>query len=141
MYRVIIVIFVTMHWYFTTISLGSSHTIRLCQLKIWPDFPGYGFNLHAEKGKSAQFIGKIDPKSPAEAAGLREGDRIMEVNGVSVVNETHSEVVKRIKTDPKQVNILFYKKKIVFLLIGFMYWLIIEIIIFFLASNNFITNS
>jgi len=59
--------------------------------------------LHAEKGKSAQFIGKIDPKSPAEAAGLKEGDRIMEVNGVSVVTETHGEVVKRIKSDPNEV--------------------------------------
>ena len=27
-----------------------------------------------------QYIGKIDGGSPAEAAGLREGDRIVEVN-------------------------------------------------------------
>ena len=35
----------------------------------------YGFNLHAEKNKPGQFVGKIDPGSPAEIAGLKEGDR------------------------------------------------------------------
>ena len=29
---------------------------------------------------TGQYIGKIDGGSPAEAAGLREGDRIVEVN-------------------------------------------------------------
>ncbi len=24
---------------------------RLCHVKKWPNFQGYGFNLHAEKGK------------------------------------------------------------------------------------------
>lgn len=32
---------------------------------------GYGFHLHGEKGKSGQFIRKVEPGSPAEAAGLR----------------------------------------------------------------------
>jgi len=82
------------------------HRPRLCQVKLWSDFPGYGFNLHAEKGKSAQYIGKVDEKSPAEAAGLRESDRIIEVNGESVLSETHQEVVKRIKADSKQVTML-----------------------------------
>ena len=54
---------------------------RLCHLKKWAHFDGYGFNLHAEKNKPGQFVGKIDADSPAEAAGLREGDRIVEVNG------------------------------------------------------------
>lgn len=52
---------------------------RLCHLIKWPDFDGYGFNLHAEKNKSGQFIGKVDDDSPAVLAGLREGDKIIEV--------------------------------------------------------------
>lgn len=32
---------------------------RLCILKIWPDFSGYGFNLHAEKQRTGQFVGKV----------------------------------------------------------------------------------
>ena len=55
---------------------------RLCHVIKRPDFPGYGFNLHAERTRPGQFIGKVDEGSPAEAAGLREGDRIVEVNGM-----------------------------------------------------------
>lgn len=31
---------------------------RLCHLVKWPDFRDYGFNLHAEKNKLGQYIGK-----------------------------------------------------------------------------------
>ena len=48
---------------------------RLCHIAKVDNFDGYGFNLHAEKNKPGQFIGKIDAESPAEAAGLKEGDR------------------------------------------------------------------
>ncbi|CAF1059970.1 unnamed protein product [Adineta ricciae] len=70
---------------------------RLCHLRRWPDFNGYGFNLHCEKNKPGQFIGKVDRESPAESAGLREGDRIIEVNHVPIGNENHTQVVARIK--------------------------------------------
>lgn len=65
---------------------------RLCHLIKWPDFDGYGFNLHAEKSKTGQFVGKVDENSPAQSAGLREGDRIIEVNGVNIANENHRQV-------------------------------------------------
>jgi len=70
---------------------------RLCHLRRWPNFVGYGFNLHCEKTKPGQYIGKVDPDSPAESAGLREYDRIIEVNFVPVGNENHKQVVSRIK--------------------------------------------
>jgi predicted metalloprotease with PDZ domain len=70
---------------------------RLCHLRRWPDFVGYGFNLHCEKAKPGQYIGKVDPNSPADSAGLRENDRIIEVNFVPVGNENHRQVVSRIK--------------------------------------------
>lgn len=70
---------------------------RLCHLKKWSHFQGYGFNLHAEKAKTGQHIGKVDADSPAESAGLKEGDRIIEVNNVNISNENHQQVVKRIR--------------------------------------------
>jgi len=70
---------------------------RLCHLRRWPDFVGYGFNLHSERNKQGQFIGKVDPDSPAESAGLREKDRIIEVNFVPIGNENHKQAVARIK--------------------------------------------
>ena len=79
---------------------------RLCHVKKWSDFNGYGFNLHAEKGKAGQFIGKVDPGSPAEAAGLKESDRIVEVNGTNIGNENHSQVVQRIKAVPNETKLL-----------------------------------
>lgn len=92
---------------------------RLCHLIKWEDFNGFGFNLHADKSKQGQLIGKIDEGSPAESAGLREGDRIIEVNGVNVSNENHKQVVERIKAIPTETKLLvvdleaekYYKNK------------------------------
>lgn len=79
---------------------------RLCHLIKWPDFDGYGFNLHAEKNKSGQFIGKVDEDSPAVLAGLREGDKIVEVNFVNISNENHRQVVERIKSITNETRLL-----------------------------------
>lgn len=77
---------------------GSAATEpRLCHVQKRPGFDGYGFNLHAEKGKPGQYIGKVDENSPAELAGLKRGDRILEVNGHSIAGESHKQVVARIK--------------------------------------------
>ncbi|XP_037546128.1 Na(+)/H(+) exchange regulatory cofactor NHE-RF2 [Nematolebias whitei] len=57
---------------------------------------GYGFHLHGEKNKGGQFIRKVVPGSSADLAGLRPGDRLVEVNGENVENETHPQVVSRI---------------------------------------------
>ena len=79
---------------------------RLCHIVKWPDFAGYGFNLHAEKGKAGQFIGQVDQGSPAEAGGLKEGDRIVEVNNVNIGNENHQQVVTRIKSGGEETRLL-----------------------------------
>lgn len=79
---------------------------RLCHLVKWVDFDGYGFNLHAEKSRTGQFIGKVDEDSPAQHAGLQEGDRIIEVNGVNIANENHRQVVERIKSVSNETKLL-----------------------------------
>ena len=79
---------------------------RLAHLTKSPDFVGYGFNLHAEKGKAGQFIGDVDAGSPAAAAGLRSGDRIVEVNGTNIANENHQQVVQRVKAIANKTNLL-----------------------------------
>nr|XP_027195490.1 Na(+)/H(+) exchange regulatory cofactor NHE-RF1-like [Dermatophagoides pteronyssinus] len=79
---------------------------RLCHLIKWPDFNGYGFNLHAEKTKQGQYIGKVDDDSPAMLAGLREGDKIIEVNFVNICNENHRQVVERIKSITNETRLL-----------------------------------
>jgi len=87
----------------------ASHP-RLCHLVKRPDFSGYGFNLHAEKAKPGQYIGTVDPESPADLAGLKEGDRIVEVNGVNINQENHKQVVERIKSVDSETKLLVVDK-------------------------------
>lgn len=90
----------------TPSTVESAPRPRRCHIKIWPDFQGYGFNLHAEKGKPGQFIGKVDEASPAEVGGLKEGDRILEVNGESVAQDSHQQVVEQIKARVNETELL-----------------------------------
>uniref|UniRef100_A0A8D0DU02 Na(+)/H(+) exchange regulatory cofactor NHE-RF n=1 Tax=Salvator merianae TaxID=96440 RepID=A0A8D0DU02_SALMN len=82
---------------------------RLC--RMLKGATGYGFHLHGEKGKSGQFIRKVEPGSPAEAAGLRAGDRVVQVNGVNVEKETHHQVVQRIKAIETETCLLVVDKE------------------------------
>ncbi|XP_077173011.1 Na(+)/H(+) exchange regulatory cofactor NHE-RF2 isoform X2 [Paroedura picta] len=82
---------------------------RLCSLRKGAG--GYGFHLHGEKGKSGQFIRRVEPDSPAQAAGLRAGDRLVQVNGVNVEKETHHQVVQRIKAVEAETRLLVVDKE------------------------------
>ncbi|KAL9920548.1 uncharacterized protein ACN427_002035 [Glossina fuscipes fuscipes] len=88
------------------VKSDQSSATKFCHIVKRADFDGYGFNLHSEKAKPGQFIGKVDSNSPAESAGLKEGDRIIEVNGVSIGNESHKQVVQRIKAIANEVRLL-----------------------------------
>ncbi|XP_029106417.1 Na(+)/H(+) exchange regulatory cofactor NHE-RF2 [Scleropages formosus] len=77
---------------------------RLCVMARGDN--GYGFHLHGEKGKSGQYIRKVELDSPAEASGLRAGDRVVEVNGENVERETHHQVVQRIKAVEHETRLL-----------------------------------
>lgn len=70
--------------------MASDLKPRLCVMKKGEN--GYGFHLHGEKGKTGQYIRKVERASPAEASGLRAGDRVVEVNGENVERETHHQV-------------------------------------------------
>ena len=71
---------------------GRRPTARLCQLRRWTDFPGYGFNLVAMKGRRGHYVQNVERRSPADAGGLRVGDRVVEVNAVNIASENHQQV-------------------------------------------------
>jgi hypothetical protein len=77
---------------------------RLCLIQKQDSSQEYGFNLHAEK--KGQFIGAVDQGSPADLAGLKQGDRIFAVNGASIVGTPHKTVVSWIKSDPLKCEML-----------------------------------
>ncbi|XP_077412736.1 Na(+)/H(+) exchange regulatory cofactor NHE-RF2 [Vanacampus margaritifer] len=84
--------------------MASERKPRLCVMTKGEQ--GYGFHLHGEKGKTGQFIRKVEPGSSAEAAGLRAGDRVVAVNAVNVERETHHQVVQRIKALDNETRLL-----------------------------------
>ncbi|XP_035036627.1 Na(+)/H(+) exchange regulatory cofactor NHE-RF2 isoform X2 [Hippoglossus stenolepis] len=84
--------------------MASERKPRLCVMAKGDN--GYGFHLHGEKGKSGQFIRKVEAGSPAEAAGMRAGDRVVAVNGVNVEKETHHQVVQWIKAIANETRLL-----------------------------------
>ena len=79
--------------------------IRVCYVAKELDFEGYGFTLTAHVSKPGQYIGEVQRKSPAERAGLKEGDRILEVNDVNISREPHKEVVARIMAAPDEIKL------------------------------------
>ncbi|XP_029311713.1 Na(+)/H(+) exchange regulatory cofactor NHE-RF1a isoform X2 [Cottoperca gobio] len=77
---------------------------RLCHMKKGTS--GYGFNLHSEKSKPGQFIRAVDEDSPAQRAGLKAQDKIIQVNSMSVIDMQHSEVVAAIKAGGEETCLL-----------------------------------
>ena len=100
-------------------ELASEHLPRNCKVTKWPHFQGYGFSLRAKQDHVGQFIDKIHDDSPADAAGLKEGDIIIEVNGTNIEHEMHHQVIRRIKAGGDQTTLLvldregddYYKSK------------------------------
>ncbi|XP_040032487.2 Na(+)/H(+) exchange regulatory cofactor NHE-RF1a isoform X2 [Gasterosteus aculeatus] len=77
---------------------------RLCHVKKGAG--GYGFNLHSEKTKPGQFIRAVDQDSPAQRAGVRPRDKLVQVNRMSVIGMQHSEVVAAIKAGGDETTLL-----------------------------------
>ncbi|KAM3909983.1 LOW QUALITY PROTEIN: Na(+)/H(+) exchange regulatory cofactor NHE-RF1-like [Leptodactylus fuscus] len=76
---------------------------RLCTMK---KVGGYGFNLHSDKSHPGQYIRAVDPDSPADRAGLLPKDRIVEVNGESMLGKQHADVVSAIKAGGEETSLL-----------------------------------
>ncbi|XP_034550087.1 Na(+)/H(+) exchange regulatory cofactor NHE-RF3 isoform X2 [Notolabrus celidotus] len=69
------------------------HKPRKINITKGPD--GYGFMLRKETNQKEHFIKDIDRGSPAEAAGLKEMDRLVAVDGKEVESCNHEQVVDK----------------------------------------------
>lgn len=91
-------------------SHSVSHPPRLCNLYIREDFDGYGFNLYKRKGVEGQYVSNIEVGSPADNAGLRNEDRVLEVNGSDVGGKSHKKIVAKIRDKKTEVSLLVVDK-------------------------------
>uniref|UniRef100_A0A8C3JPD6 PDZ domain containing 3 n=1 Tax=Calidris pygmaea TaxID=425635 RepID=A0A8C3JPD6_9CHAR len=70
---------------------------------------GYGFLLKEDdciSGAIGQFLWDVDAGLPAEQAGMKEGDRLLAVNGESIEGLDHYQTVLRIRARDDQVTLL-----------------------------------
>lgn len=71
-----------------------------------------GITLEAYGDTFHQFIvSNVDPNSPGEKAGFKEGDQIMMIDGVSAFQFTLSDLDRLFKSgDNKKVHLGFYRQ-------------------------------
>ena len=76
---------------------------RICNLVVRRAFEGFGFVLKKSKNPPHE-IANISPNSPAAISGLENGDLLLKINGVAVVNEKYPQVVLLVKNGMNGVN-------------------------------------
>lgn len=81
---------------------------RARKLNLVPGPEGYGFLLRLEKassGRTFHVLREMDRGSPAERAGMKDGELLLEVNGESVESLKHEEIVDRVRLSGQQVSL------------------------------------
>ncbi|XP_045559448.1 Na(+)/H(+) exchange regulatory cofactor NHE-RF3 isoform X1 [Salmo salar] len=81
---------------------------RLCQIKC-KEGQSFGFNLRMERSCRGYVVRQVDPWSPAALSGLRDGDRVLEVNEDFVDNMEFPRVVQKIQACGLQLFLLVLK--------------------------------
>lgn len=88
------------HWF--VLSMDNSFTVRLCHIKSKNH--DYGFNLASKKFDLCKNVGRVEFNSSAHSAGLRQGDRIIEINNKNVSNLGYEDIVKLLKEGLRKEN-------------------------------------
>ncbi|XP_026150682.1 Na(+)/H(+) exchange regulatory cofactor NHE-RF3 [Mastacembelus armatus] len=64
----------------------------------------FGFYLRVENGQEGHLIRCLEMGGPAQLAGIKDGDRILKVNGTFVDGMSHSEVVDMVRNSGSSVT-------------------------------------
>uniref|UniRef100_A0A5F9CIQ4 PDZ domain-containing protein n=1 Tax=Oryctolagus cuniculus TaxID=9986 RepID=A0A5F9CIQ4_RABIT len=85
--------------------MASTFNPRECKLSK-EEGQNYGFFLRIEKDTEGHLVRVIEKGSPAEKAGLQDGDRVLRINGVFVDKEEHMQVVDLVRKSGNAVTLL-----------------------------------
>ncbi|XP_063751106.1 NHERF family PDZ scaffold protein 4b isoform X2 [Eleginops maclovinus] len=81
---------------------------RARRLHLVSEGEGYGFLLRLEKAPSgckSHVLRAMESGSPAEKAGMKDGELLLEVNGESVESLKHEEIVDRVRQSGEQISL------------------------------------
>ncbi|KAM7377385.1 hypothetical protein PAMA_013935 [Pampus argenteus] len=79
--------------------LGPSNEVVVAQVEKFSENSGLGISLEANSGH--HYIRSVLPEGPVGRCGkLFSGDELVEVNGITLIGETHKEVVRILKELP-----------------------------------------
>ncbi|KAM9335583.1 multiple PDZ domain protein [Symphorus nematophorus] len=79
--------------------LGPSNEVIVAQVEKFSESSGLGISLEANSGH--HYIRSVLPEGPVGRCGkLFSGDELLEVNSISLIGETHKEVVRILKELP-----------------------------------------
>ncbi|XP_013856529.1 multiple PDZ domain protein [Austrofundulus limnaeus] len=79
--------------------LGPSNEVIVAQVEKFTESSGLGISLEANSGH--HYICSVLPEGPVGRCGkLFSGDELVEVNGISLIGETHKEVIRILKELP-----------------------------------------
>ncbi|XP_004619223.3 Na(+)/H(+) exchange regulatory cofactor NHE-RF3 [Sorex araneus] len=85
--------------------MASTFNPRECKLSK-KEGESYGFFLRIEKDIDGHLVRLVEKDSPAEKAGLQDGDRVLRINGVFVDKEEHLQVVDLVRKSGNSVTFL-----------------------------------
>jgi len=76
--------------------MSTACRLRLCLLKLWSNFNGFGFVLTADSQHRRLYVEHVEDSSPAKAGGLHPGDRIIEVTKAMGTRNTRTFFFKNV---------------------------------------------
>ncbi|KAA0722361.1 Multiple PDZ domain protein [Triplophysa tibetana] len=83
-------------------KLGPQYEITVAQVEKFSESSGLGVSLDTNEGH--HYVCSILPEGPVGQSGIiRPGDELLEVNGLSLIGETHKEVICFLKELPVRV--------------------------------------
>ncbi|XP_055061375.2 multiple PDZ domain protein isoform X2 [Misgurnus anguillicaudatus] len=86
-------------------KLGPKYEVMVAQVEKFSESSGLGVSLDTKKGH--HYICSILPEGPIGQTGIiHPGDELLEVNGLSLIGETHKEVVSWLKELPVRVCVV-----------------------------------